>query len=122
MPKKLVKQITEEIIKEPAEIAKEVVKQAGIAPETEKQPEEEKISQEEIAKRRVKAKRILAAHQVELRDIQQLPKQITGKPGFSEEKLAQQVEEGKKKKKEPPPLVAAKRPIGTRERLKRILG
>lgn len=122
MPKKLVKQITEEVLQEPARVVKEAVKQIRMESEEGEQLKEEKLSQEEIAKRSTKAKRILAAHRAELRDIKELPKQITGKPEFSEEKLARRLEKKEKKKKEPAPLVAAKPKMGTRERIKGILG
>jgi len=111
-------QMVKQAVKEPGKMAEKAVGQIGLKPQPpEEKPQEAlstKISQEKERERR----RRLALLQKEIKALQEkrtqeLPKQITGKPGFSEEKAIKQLkeeEESKNKKPmEPLPVQRAKR-------------
>jgi hypothetical protein len=106
-------QVVKQVVKEPGRMAEKAVRQIGLKPYPPKEKPQEalstKVSQEKERERRRK----LALLQAEIKALQQrkqeLPKQITGKPGFSEEEAIKQLKEKKEKPMEPLPIRRAKR-------------
>lgn len=131
MPKQIVKQTFEQIIQEPGKMAETAAQQTGLKTDSgSEQPQQSKpFDPVQVAKREAQRRMMLAAHTAELADIkrqqtQELPKQISGKPGFSEEKAIKQLKEQQKQNPPagglPPVIAAAKKKGGTGER--RLMG
>ena len=120
------KQAGKQVVKLPGEMAEEAAKQAGIKPEPDIEQPVQGPTPAQLAQKRGKEKQRLVSLQTELKVIQQkkaqeLPSQISGKPGFSEEKAIKQIEIEKEEKKKLPPVVElAKKKGGTVER--KIMG
>lgn len=114
-------QMAQQIIQEPGKMAETAGRQVGIQSETgTEQPQGQTLNPVKQAQKETKRRRHLAAFQAELRDIQteqtqELPKQITGKPGFTPEKAIGQI-----KIKEPLVVARARSKGGTMER--KIMG
>jgi len=116
-----VKQAGKQIVKLPGEVAETAVEQTGVKPDFKNEYNQPETALEKAQKEQ-KRRRVITALESELQDIrrqrtQELPKQITGKPGFSEEGAIKQLEyQGEAKKKLPPVVIAAKQKAGTGER------
>ncbi len=122
-----VKQTGKQIVGEPGKVAETAARQAGIKPEPGiEQPQGKGLTPAQMAQKREKEKQRLSSLQTELKALQQkqtqeLPRQISGKPGFSEEKAIKQIQIEKEEKKKLPPMVElAKKKGGTGER--KIMG
>ena len=110
-------QTVQPVVQEPAKIIETAAQQAGIINTggdqgIEKPQGASPVQQAKNQQKQVQAKQRLTYLEDELKQIQaqtkqELPKQVSGKPGFSEEKAIKQVELEKKEKKELPPVVAA---------------
>lgn len=99
----------------PFQIGEEVARQLGIRPKKEENPEKpDNLSSPpnpEVAKRRAFAQKRIGELEAEIKTIiqkkaQEIPKSVSGKPGFSEEKMIKQFETEKKEKDKLPPVVA----------------
>ena len=114
-------QTAQQIVQEPGKMAETAAKQVGIQSETGvEQPQGQALNPAQQAQKETKRRRQLAAFQAELGDIQrqqvqELPRQITGKPGFSEERMIRQLKM-KEEENLPPAVAMAKRKGGTGER------
>jgi transcriptional regulator of acetoin/glycerol metabolism len=116
-------QTVQQIAQEPGKMAEKAAQQVGVINTGRDQGVEQPqgaspVQQAKNQASQAKAKQRLTYLEDELRQIQaqakqELPKQITGKPGYSEENLIKQVEEDKnpglkkEEKQELPPVVAA---------------
>lgn len=121
-------QTVKQVVQEPGKVAETAAKQVGIKPEPGvEQPQGQRPTSAQLAQKREKVKQRLTYLQAELQALQQkqaqeLPKQVAGKPGFSEEKAIKQIEIEKEEKKKLPAVVElAKKKAGTAER-KGIMG
>lgn len=119
-------QVVKQAAQEPGKIAETAAGQIGRpGPEPGIEPPQgQRLSSAQKAQKKVEEKRQLTYLQAELgalaqKKAQELPKQVTGKPGFSEEKAIKQLET-QKEKKEIEPLVVAQARLkgGTGERRK----
>lgn len=106
-----------QVAQEPGKIVETAAQQAGVintgGDKGVEQPQGASPAQQaKNQASQAQAKQRLTYLEDELRQIQaqakqELPKQVSGKPGFSEEKAIKQVELEKKEKKELPPVVTA---------------
>jgi len=111
-------QAGKQIVMIPFQIGEETARQLGIRPRKEENQEKPASTtqqpNQEVAKRNAFASRRIEELEAEIKAIaqkrtQEIPKAVSGKPGFSEEEMIKQFgEEGKKKKELPPVVVAAK--------------
>jgi hypothetical protein len=109
-------QAVQQTVQEPGKIAETAGQQAGVINSGGDKGVEHPqcaspVQQAKNQASQAQAKQRLTYLEDELRQIQaqakqELPKQVSGKPGFSEEKAVKQVELEKKEKKELPPVVA----------------
>jgi hypothetical protein len=109
-------QVVQQTVQEPGKIAETAAQQVGVintgGDKGVEQPQGASPAQQaKNQASQAQAKQRLTYLEDELRQIQaqakqELPKQVSGKPGFSEEKAVKQVELEKKEKKELPPVVA----------------
>jgi len=143
MPKQVISDIFEslgqtagatvkQMAQEPKKILETAARQSGIKPSEEGNPlqqnlnpEKESKEKQEKAAKIAAQKRRLAQLRAELQAIQaqkkqELPKQVSGKPGFSEEKAAIKQLQVEKEKKKLPPVVSAAQSKASAE--KRIIG
>ena len=121
-----VKQTVKQVVGEPGKVAETAARQAGIKPEPGiEQPQGKGLTPAQISQKREKERQRLASLQAELKAIQQkktqeLPRQISGKPGFSEEKAIKQIQIEKEEKKKLPLVVKTAQSKASAE--KRIMG
>lgn len=103
-----------QVVMIPFQIGEEVVRQLGIRTKNEENQEQPrndlKQSNPEIAKRNAFAVRRIGELEAEIKAIvqnkaQEIPKNVSGTPGFSEEKMIKQFETEKKEKDKLPPVV-----------------
>jgi hypothetical protein len=99
----------------PFQIGEEVARQLGIRPKNEQKQEQPMVNPKqpnpEVAKRNAFASRRIGELEAEIKAIvqkkaQEIPKSVSGTPGFSEEKMIKQFENEKKEKNKLPPVVA----------------
>lgn len=101
----------------PFQIGEEVARQLGIRPKNEQNQDKPVANMKpptnpEVAKRNAFANRRISELEAEIKAIvqkrnQEIPKAVSGKPGFSEEKMIKQFETEKKEKDKLPPVVIA---------------
>lgn len=114
-------QTAQQVVQEPGKMAETAAQQVGVKPGSKtSQPGETPMQLAQKAQGEQKRQRTITALQAEIRDIQlqktqELPKQITGKPGFSEKRVIRQLKVSKEKNL-PPAVAQAKRKGGTMER------
>ncbi|MFZ5366199.1 MAG: hypothetical protein ACOZBZ_02800 [Patescibacteria group bacterium] len=119
-------QTVKQVVQEPGKLAEEAAKQVGVKPEPGVEQTGQGPTPTQIAQRKAQDQRRLSYLERELeaikrRKAERLPAQVTGKPGFSEEKAIKQIEiEKEEKKKLPPVAELAKKKGGTGER--KIMG
>jgi hypothetical protein len=99
------------------------VAQAGQSPSTAPSPEQ---LQKMDAEAKAKAAAGLRKVQSEIKAIgeerkKEIPKQVSGKPGFSEEKMVKQLEEKKAEEKKLPPISVERKKTGI-ERIRGVSG
>lgn len=107
-------QAGKQIVMIPFKAAEEVLKQFGPRPKTEENQEKQDgaASQQNtgIVKRKASANSRISELEAEIKAIsqkrtQEIPKSVSGTPGFSEEKMIKQFENEKKEKDKLPPVV-----------------
>jgi thiol:disulfide interchange protein len=105
-----------QVVMIPFQIGEETARQLGIRPRKEENQEKpEGVMQQpnqEVAKRNAFASRRIGELEAEIKAIvqkktQEIPKNVSGKPGFSEENMVKQFETEKKEKDKLPPVVIA---------------
>lgn len=122
-----VKQTAGQIIQEPGKILETAGKQATATTDPGVEQPQGQANQAQQVKKQQQAKRMLMAFEAELADIrkqqaQELPKQVTGKPGFSEENVVKQLTTKEQGKLPPLPVRIAKQKGGTGERKRGVSG
>lgn len=114
-------QAAQQVVQEPGKMAETAAQQTGLSEPSSEQPQGQTSDPARMAQKKAQSKRLITAFEAELRDIrsrqvQELPKQVSGKPGFSEEKAIKQLKVKQKEEKELPVVAAAKKKGGTGER------
>lgn len=105
----IIGQTAQQVVQEPGKMAETAAEQAGLTSEAGTEKSSTAPTPAQTAQKEAKRRRQLAAFQAELQDIQtqktqELPKQITGKPGFTREAGIRQIKQIKIEE----PLVAAR--------------